>query len=66
MWTEIELEETTMDDSAAYRLIGQRAEELTKRADVQKKMMQIAETEGTEKAKEYVYRLAIATLVGVE
>lgn len=55
-----------MDDSAAYRLIGQRAEELTKRADVQRTMMQIAERESTEKAKEYVYRLAIATLVGAE
>ena len=53
-----------MTNTQAFKLIGERAEELTKRADVQKKMVEIAESEGKENAEKYVYTLAMATLCG--
>ena len=53
-----------MNDGDAYRLIGKRAEALAKKPEVQKKMLEIASTEGKEAAETYLYRLAIATLCG--
>lgn len=52
-----------MTDTEAYKLIGERAEELTKRIDVQTKMVQIANTKGKEKAEKWLYNLAIASLL---
>jgi len=51
-----------MTDNEAYKLIGERVEELTKEKEVQKKMVEIANAEGREKAEQFLYRLAIATL----
>ena len=55
-----------MTDNEAYKLIGERAEELTSNTEVQKKMVEIAKTEGKEKAEKFLYNLAIATLCGVQ
>lgn len=52
-----------MTDEEAYKLIGERAEELAKREDVQNKMVEIAKTDGKEKAEKWLYRMAIATLM---
>ena len=54
-----------MTDNEAYKLIGERAEELTSNKEVQKKMVEIAKTDGKEKAEKFLYNLAIATLCGV-
>lgn len=54
-----------MTDNKAYKLIGERAEELTSNTEVQKKMVEIAKAEGKEKAEKFLYNLAIATLCGV-
>lgn len=53
-----------MTDAEAYKLIGERAEELAKRPEVQKEMVEIARREGKEKAEAYLYNLSIATLCG--
>lgn len=52
-----------MTDNEAFKLIGERVSELAKKNDVQKKMVEIAKTEGTEKAEAWLYRLAIASLM---
>lgn len=52
-----------MTDEEAYKLIGERAEELIKRADVQKKMVEIADKEGKAEAEKWLYRAAIAALM---
>ena len=52
-----------MKDEEAYKLIGERAEELSKRADVQKKMVEIAGKYGKAEAEKWLYRCAIATLM---
>ena len=49
-----------MTDEEAYKLIGERAEELAKREDVQKKMVEIVNKDEAEK---WLYRVAIATLM---
>ena len=54
-----------MTNNEAYKLIGERANELSKNKEVQKKMVEIAKTEGKEKAEKFLYNLAIATLCGV-
>lgn len=54
-----------MTNSEAYKLIGERAEELAKNEEVQRKMVEIARTEGKEKAETFLYSLAIATLAGL-
>ena len=54
-----------MTDNEAYKIIGERAEELIKNIEVQRKMVKIAKTEGKEKAEKFLYGLAIATLCGV-
>ena len=55
--------EDNMNDEEAYKLIGERAEELSKRADVQKKMIEIADKDGKAEAEKWLYRCAIATLM---
>ena len=52
-----------MTDLEAYELIGERAEELTKRADVQKKMVEIADNDGKEEAAKWLEMAAIASLI---
>ena len=47
----------------AYKLIGERAEELSKREDVQKKMVEIANKDGKAEAEKWLYRMAIVTLM---
>ena len=53
-----------MTDKEAYKIIGERAEELTKNAEVQSKMLCIAKREGEEAAEKWLYMLAVATLAG--
>ena len=52
-----------MTDEEAYRLIGERATELSKREYVQKKMVEIANKDGKAEAEKWLYRMAIATLM---
>ena len=52
-----------MTDEEAYGLIGERATELSKREDVQKKMVEIANKDGKAEAEKWLYRMAIATLM---
>ena len=54
-----------MTNEQAYKMIGERAEGLTNNTEVQKKMVEIANNEGKEKAESFLYKLAIATLVGI-
>lgn len=54
-----------MTDKEALAMIGERATELTKKADVQKKMMDIAKEKGKEEAEKWLYLSAIATLCGI-
>lgn len=54
----------TMTNKEAYKLIGERAEELAKRENVKKQMVEIARKEGKEKAEQFLYFTAIATLIG--
>lgn len=44
-------------------MIGKRAEDLAKNADVQDKMIKIASKESKEAAEKFLYMLAIATLL---
>ena len=53
-----------MTDKEAYKLIGERAVELSKRPEIQAKMIEIARTEGKKKAEKYLYMAAIASLAG--
>ena len=55
--------EENMTDEEAYKLIGERAEELSKRSDVQKKMVEISSKDGKAEAEKWLYRTAIATLM---
>ena len=52
-----------MTDKEAYKLIGERAEELSKREDVQKKMVEIVNKDGKAEAEKWLYTAAIATLI---
>lgn len=52
-----------MTDNEAYKLIGERAEELTKNIEIQKKMVEIANKDGKTEAEKWLYRFAIATLM---
>ena len=60
------MEELKMTYNEAYKLIGERAEELTKNIEIQKKMVEIAKSDGKEKAEKFLYNLAVATLCGVQ
>ncbi len=53
-----------MSEKEAYKLIGERAEELAEDENVQKKAVEIAKTQGKEAGEKYIYMLAIATLAG--
>lgn len=53
-----------MDNKEMYDLIGNRAKELTKDKKVQAQMIQIFNEQGKEAAETFVYKLAIATLIG--
>ena len=53
-----------MTNEQAYKIIGERAIELSKNKDIQNKMVEIAQKEGKEKAEQYLYMLAISTLCG--
>ena len=52
-----------MTDKEAYKAIGERAEELRKRDDVQKKMVEIAVKDGKAEAEKWLYMSAIASLM---
>lgn len=54
-----------MNNEEAYELIGKRVEEIIAIPKIQEKMLSIAKTEGKEKAVQYAYLVAIATLVGI-
>lgn len=54
-----------MTDKEAFAMIGKRAEELTKKPEVQRKMLQIAKERNKEEAEKWLYMSAIATLAGV-
>ena len=53
-----------MTDEQGFAMSGERASELAKNIDVQKKMIEIDKSESKEAAIKYVYTLAIATLYG--
>lgn len=50
-----------MTDNEAYAAIGERAEELTKIPEIQKKMLALAKSEGKEKAESWLYQMAVAS-----
>ena len=52
-----------MTDKEAYKLIGERVEQLSKRADVQNKMLEIACKDGKAEAEKWLYMSAIASLM---
>ena len=54
-----------MTNEQAYKLIGERTEELSKNIDIQNKMIEISIKEGKDKAEQYIYMLAISTLCGI-
>lgn len=54
-----------MTDKEAFEMIGKRAEELAKKPEAQKKMLQIAKGKGKEEAQNWLYVSAIATLCGI-
>ena len=51
-----------MTDNEAYAAIGERAEELTKVPEIQKKMLALAKSEGKEKTENWLYQMAVASL----
>ncbi len=51
-----------MTDSEAYAAVGERAEEMAKVPEIQKKMLEIEKTDGREKAISWLYQMAIASL----
>ena len=56
-----------MDNKTAYRLIGERAEELSKMSEVQNKMVEMVNSGKTkEEAEKWLYACAIGTLMGVQ
>ncbi|CAK7048139.1 MAG: hypothetical protein BACD_02363 [Bacteroides rodentium] len=54
-----------MTNSEAFAMIGARAEELTKKPEVQKKMLELAKEKGKKEAEKWIYMSAIATLAGI-
>lgn len=53
-----------MTGKEAYKLIGERAVELSKRPEIQAKMIEIARTKGKKESEKYLYMAAIASLAG--
>ena len=54
-----------MTNQEAYKLISERAEELSKNPSVKEKAEQIFKKSGMEAVKKYVFNLAICTLIGI-
>lgn len=54
-----------MSNKEALKLIGERAAELAKKPEVQKKMLQIAKERSKKEAEKWLYMSAIATLAGI-
>jgi hypothetical protein len=59
------IKEMSMSNKEAFKLIGERADELAKNQEVQHKMLQIVREKSKEDAEKWLYRLAIATLAGI-
>ena len=56
-----------MTNSEAYRMIGARAEELSKLPEVQAKMIEMVRNGSTkEDVEKWLYMSAIGTLVGIQ
>ena len=56
-----------MDDKTAYKLIGERTQELANMPEVQAKMVEMVKNGSTkEEAEEWLYMCAIGTLIGVK
>ncbi len=53
-----------MTNKEAFETIGKRAEDLVKKPEVQKKMLQIAKEKGKKEAEKWLYMSTIATLCG--
>ncbi|MBQ2177096.1 MAG: hypothetical protein II453_19280 [Alphaproteobacteria bacterium] len=53
-----------MTNKEAYKLIGERARELTRKPEIQSTMLHLAKEKGEEEATKWLYMAAIATLVG--
>lgn len=53
-----------MTNKEAYALIGERAEQLSKMPDIQKKMIRLARENGKEAAEKWLYLAAVAALAG--
>lgn len=55
-----------MDDKTAYKLIGERTQELANMPEVQAKMVEMVNSGHTKKeAEKWLYMCAIGTLIGV-
>ena len=52
-----------MTDKEAYKIIGERAEQLSQIPDVQKKMVEIAGKDGKAEVEKWLYMSAIASLM---
>lgn len=57
-------ESREMTDKEAYKIIGERAEEIAKLPEVQQKMVEIAHRQGKDAAEKYLYIATIGTLTG--
>jgi hypothetical protein len=56
-----------MNDQTAYKLIGERAQQLSKIPEVQKKMVDMVNSGKTkEEAEKWLYACAIGTLIGIQ
>lgn len=55
-----------MTNNEAYKIISERAKELTKSIEVQRKMLEIAKNKGKDAAEKWLYMTAVATLVGIK
>lgn len=51
-----------MTDKEAYKILGDRVAELTKKEEIQKKMLEILHKKSKEASEKWIYSLAIATL----
>ena len=56
-----------MDDKTAYKLIGERTQELANMPEVQKKMVDMVNSGHTkEEAEKWLYMCAIGSLIGIQ
>ena len=56
-------EVTEMTDQEAYKIIGERMQVCADNPQVQREMVRIAKTEGKEKAEQWLFYFALATLI---